>query len=104
MSPTSQSTKGPKSQELARVLAEASWILPRQSLWSSIVNLVSPIVANLVFSSKVCVYVVLGFPLLVCPCCGYHNTSFNASSYLCLTQCPAILIRLSMILLEMFGR
>ena len=120
----------------------------------------SPIVVNPVFSSKVCMYVVLGLPLLVCPCCGCRNTSFDASSRLCssrarwpvhltfvlgwlenlcfvieiicwapwisqvqstglhsifvraqpcscslcLTQCPATLIRLSLILLETLRR
>ena len=32
-------------------------------------------------------YVVLGLPLVVCPCCGCHNTSFDALLLwaLCLT-------------------
>ena len=40
-----------------RALARTTWILPRQSLLSSIAVRSSPIVANLVSSSKVCMYI-----------------------------------------------
>ena len=73
--------QGPFQRFIARrgrVLARTTWILPLKSLWSSIAALSSPLVAKPVTSSKVCMYVVLGLPS-VCPCCGCHNTSFDAS-------------------------
>ena len=42
---------------LVRALARTTWILPRQSLWSSIAVRSSPVVANLVSSSRVCTYI-----------------------------------------------
>jgi len=76
-------------------------MLPRHSLWSSIPVLRSSIVAKTQCPQE-CMYVVLCLPLLVCPCCGCHNTSFDAFTSLCLTQCPATLIILSLFLQESF--
>ena len=95
----------PLEKEYRLVWWDNNWILPLQSHWFSIAVLSSLTVSKPVSSSKVCTYVVLGHPLLVCTCCSCHNTSFDASSSSpCLSQCPATLIRLFLILLQTFGK
>ena len=50
------------------LLGQHGWI------WSSIVILSSPVVTNPMSSSRMCMYMVLSLPLLVCLCCGCDNT------------------------------
>ena len=85
-----------------RALARTTWILPLKSLWSSIALLSSPIVANPVSSPRM--YVVLGLPSHSLSVLWLPQHKLRCLLLLCLTQCPATLIFLSLTSLETFGR
>ena len=62
---------------LVRALARTTWILPRQSLWSSIALRSSPVVANLVSSRKVCTYIQLKIQSFVANASPDSKLRFN---------------------------
>ena len=70
------------SNNLGKLVWSSASSSALQPLWSSITLMSSPIVDQMSWS-KVCLYMVLRLPLLTCPCCGCHNTNFDASSRLC---------------------
>ena len=81
-----------------------SWVLTFQQSRSNISVLDSCIVLHTVSLSNVSTYVSLLLPLFLCPQSGCHKRTLEASSSLCLQQCPASLIPLSLILSVTFRR
>ena len=86
------------------VLTFPSWVLTFQQSRSNISVLDSCIVLHTVSLSNVSTYVSLLLPLFLCPQSGCHKRTLEASSSLCLQQCPVSLIPLSLILSVTFRR